>query len=54
MTEALSQELIRQRLLQMDLPRLGEPQDVANMYLFLMSDMSKHITGQVLRIDGGM
>ena len=41
-------------LVQMDLPRLGEPQDVANMYLFLMSDMSKHITGQVLRIDGGM
>jgi len=34
-------------------PRLGTPQDVANLVLFLASDESAHITGQVLRCDGG-
>ena len=34
-------------------PRLGTPQDVANLVLFLASDESAHITGQILRCDGG-
>ena len=34
-------------------PRLGTPQDVANLVLFLASDEAAHITGQVLRCDGG-
>lgn len=34
-------------------PRLGTPQDVANLVLFLASDESAYITGQVLRCDGG-
>jgi NAD(P)-dependent dehydrogenase (short-subunit alcohol dehydrogenase family) len=34
-------------------PRLGTPQDVANLVLFLASDESAHITGQVIRCDGG-
>ena len=54
MTEALPEELVQRRLLQMDLPRLGDPRDVANAFLFLVSGMSGHITGQVLRVDGGM
>jgi len=32
----------------------GKPQDVANAVLFLLSDASGYITGQVLRVDGGM
>jgi 3-oxoacyl-[acyl-carrier protein] reductase len=35
------------------LGRLGEPEDVARAALFLASDMSRHVTGQVLRVDGG-
>ncbi|MEZ4331034.1 MAG: SDR family NAD(P)-dependent oxidoreductase [Myxococcota bacterium] len=35
------------------MPRLGTPQDVANLVLFLASDESAHITGQILRCDGG-
>ena len=35
------------------LGRLGVPDDVARMVLFLCSDMSRHVTGQVLRVDGG-
>ncbi len=34
-------------------PRLGTPQDVANLVLFLASDESAFITGQILRVDGG-
>lgn len=34
--------------------KLGEPQDVANVALFLASDLSNYMTGQVLTVDGGM
>ena len=33
---------------------MGDAEDVANAALFLASDNSKFITGQVLRIDGGL
>ena len=36
------------------LKRMGTPQDVANAVLFLASDESSYITGQVLPVDGGM
>jgi NAD(P)-dependent dehydrogenase (short-subunit alcohol dehydrogenase family) len=34
-------------------PRLGTPQDIANMVLWLASDESSFVTGQTLRVDGG-
>lgn len=34
--------------------RLAHPQEIANMVLFLVSDQSSFITGQILRVDGGM
>ena len=36
------------------LKRGGTPEDVANACVFLASDMSAYITGQVLNVDGGM
>ena len=34
--------------------RLGTPRDVADSVLFLVSDASSYITGQVIRVDGGL
>ncbi len=36
------------------LGRLGEPRDIANAYLFLASDEAAFITGETLRVDGGI
>lgn len=36
------------------LGRMGTPQDVANMVLFLASDASDYITGQIITVDGGL
>lgn len=37
-----------------DLRRVGKPIDIANTAAFLLSDLSSYITGQVIRVDGGM
>ncbi len=36
------------------LGRLGDPRDIANAYLFLASDEASFITGEILRVDGGI
>jgi 3-oxoacyl-[acyl-carrier protein] reductase len=35
------------------LGRLGQPEDIANAVAFLCSDLSKHITGEIIKVDGG-
>ena len=54
MTDKLSDDFREERMKKMDIPRLGEATDVANMYLYLISDLSTHVTGQTIRVDGGM
>lgn len=54
MTHVLPEKLVETVLTQTPLQRMGEAEDIANAALFLASDMSKFITGQVIRIDGGL
>ena len=54
MTSTLPSEELQKLLQRASLKRIGLPKEVANVLLFLASDMSSYITGQVIRIDGGM
>ncbi|MFH1191290.1 MAG: 3-oxoacyl-[acyl-carrier-protein] reductase [Candidatus Omnitrophota bacterium] len=54
MTASLPEEIKKKMLEAIPLAKLGTPQDVANLCLFLASDESSYITGQVITIDGGM
>ncbi len=47
-------ELKEQRLKNIPLKRLGKPEDIANVALFLASDASGYITGQTILINGGL
>ena len=38
----------------LSLGRVAEPKEIANVALFLCSELSDYITGQVIRVDGGM
>jgi 3-oxoacyl-[acyl-carrier protein] reductase len=54
MTDVLSDEVKSGILGQVPMARLGQPEDVANVALFLASDAANYITGQVINVDGGM
>ena len=54
MTGELNQAMIEEWMKGVPLRRAGQAEDVANACVFLGSDMSKYITGQVLQVDGGM
>lgn len=54
MTAKLPQDLRESMLKMIPLNRFGEPSDVANLALFLVSENSQYITGHVIQIDGGM
>ncbi len=54
MTEALEAKALEEWKQSIPLKRGGKPEEVADACVFLGSDMSKYITGQVLQVDGGM
>ena len=54
MTAALDEKTVQGWRDSIPLKRGGQPEDVANACVFLGSDMSSYITGQVLSVDGGM
>lgn len=54
MTDALDEKTVQGWRDAIPLKRGGQPEDVADACVFLGSDMSSYITGQVLQVDGGM
>lgn len=54
MNRVVPEEVIAEKVKKMDIKRMGRPEEVANALAFLISDLSDYITGQVLRIDGGI
>lgn len=54
MTAVLKEELKQSMIEAVPLKRGGKPEDIANTALYLASDLSSYVTGQVIGVDGGM
>lgn len=54
MTKQLPEAVIEEYMKNIPLKRPGTPDDVANIALFLASDMSSYVTGQVIHVCGGL
>jgi 3-oxoacyl-[acyl-carrier protein] reductase len=54
MTAGINEEMRKKMLEGIPLGRLGSPEDVANAVVFLASDSAAYITGEVLKVNGGM
>ncbi len=54
MTDVLNQDIVNQWREAIPMKRGGTPKDVADRVVFLASDMSSYITGQVIHVNGGM
>ena len=54
MTKNLPDKIKEEVIKSIPMKRIGEPKEVANLVLFLSSNLSDYITGQVINVDGGM
>jgi 3-oxoacyl-[acyl-carrier protein] reductase len=54
MARSISSEKFQERLDSIKMGRIGDPQEVASVILFLASSLSSYVTGQVIGVDGGM
>lgn len=52
MVASLPDEIIKPLIATIPLGRVGEPEDVANAFLYLASDMASYVTGVILSVDG--
>lgn len=54
MTDKIPEEMRNEMLKLIPLGRLGEPKHVADLAVFLASELADYVTGQVIQVDGGM
>lgn len=54
MTKALSEETLKQFVTMVPMRRGGQPEEVAKVALFLASDLSSYVSGQVIQVNGAM
>lgn len=54
MGEQIRDDLKREVLSKIIIKRIGKPEEIANVIAFISSDMASYMTGQVIRVDGGM
>lgn len=54
MITSMTDKVIQETIQQSDMKRMGDPRDIANAAVFLASDLSSYVTGQVIRVDGGL
>lgn len=54
LTSQYKEERLEKVVNNIRMKRVGKPEEVANVFLFLASDLSSYVTGQVIGVDGGM
>ena len=54
MIEGMKEDLMQETINKTIMKRVANVSEIANAVLFLASDLSSYITGQILRVDGGM
>jgi 3-oxoacyl-[acyl-carrier protein] reductase len=54
MLETMPENIVQDVIENSNLRKVGKPEDISNVAMYLLSDKSSYITGQVIRVDGGM
>ena len=54
MSKNTSEKTLKDVVSNLSLKRIADPQEIAKVVLFLSSDLSSYVTGQNIRVDGGM